>query len=108
MISYIPKPAFTSLLVLAFIDMMHSWAIKSYFKTSDKLEWLVVPAIVICAFAVGLLNSVFLGIAMSTFLFVAAFFRSGVVKYAANGINIRSNIERSLKTGWCNRSFIQH
>jgi SulP family sulfate permease len=41
---------------------------------------------------------VFLGIAMSTFLFVAAFFRSGVVKYVANGINIRSTIERSPKT----------
>jgi hypothetical protein len=29
---------------------------------------------------------VFLGLAISTFLFVAAFFRSGVVKYISNGL----------------------
>lgn len=60
----------------------------------QKTEWLVVPLIVVFAFVVGLLNAVFLGIAMSTFIFVAAFFRSGVVKYIANGISVRSTIER--------------
>lgn len=82
------------MLVLASIDMVYVWGIKSYFKTHEKIEWLVVPFIVILAFSVGLLQSVFVGIAMSTFLFVAAFFRSGVVKFISNGINIRSTIER--------------
>lgn len=72
LVGYIPKPAFSSLLVLAFIDMISTWAIKSYFKTKEKMEWLVVPVIVLLAFVVGLLQSVFLGIAFSTFLFVAA------------------------------------
>lgn len=104
-VSYIPKPAFSSLLVLAFIDMTSTWFVKSYFKTKEKMEWLVVPLIVLLAFVVGLLGSVFLGIAMSTFLFVAAFFRSGVVKYVANGIAIRSTIERPLKTAnWLDRN----
>ena len=94
MVSYIPKPAFSSLLVLAFIDMMWTWLIKSYFKTRSKIEWLVVPAIVIFAEVFGLLNAVFLGIAMSTLIFIASFYRSGVVKYVSNGINIRSTIER--------------
>lgn len=67
---------------------------KSYFKTKNKSEWLVTPLIVVLAFVVGVLQSVFLGLAMSTFLFVAAFFRTGVVKYVANGITIRSTIER--------------
>jgi hypothetical protein len=79
--------------------MISTWFIKSYFKTKEKMEWLVVPLIVVLAFVVGLLGAVFLGLAMSTFLFVGAFFRSGVVKYIANGITIRSTIERSLKTG---------
>jgi MFS superfamily sulfate permease-like transporter len=65
-VSYIPKPAFSSLLVLAFIDMTSTWFVKSYFKTREKMEWLVVPLIVLLAFVVGLLGSVFLGIAMST------------------------------------------
>ena len=52
------------------------------------------PIIVVMAFVVGLLNAVFLGVGMSTFIFVAAFFRSGVVKYVANGISVRSTIER--------------
>ena len=35
-----------------------------------------------------------MGIACSTFLFVAALFRSGVVKFAASGLTVRSTIER--------------
>ena len=98
MVSVIPKTAFSSLLVLSFIDMVYNWGIKSYFKTKEKMEWLVVPLIVLLAFVVGLLPAVFLGLAMSTFLFVASFFRSGVVKYLASAITIRSTIERPTNT----------
>jgi hypothetical protein len=77
--------------------MISTWFVKSYFRTKEKLEWLVVPLIVVLAFSVGLLQAVFLGIAMSTFLFVASFFRSGVVKYIANGMIVRSTIERPPK-----------
>lgn len=91
LVGYIPKPAFSCLLVLAFINMVSTWVIDSFFKTKEKMEWLVVPTIVILAFAVGLLQAVFLGFAMSTFLFVAAFFRSGVVKYVANGMTMYVN-----------------
>jgi len=75
LVSYIPKPAFSSLLVLSFLDIMVTWLYESYFKTKEKAEWFVVPVIVILAFALDLLSAVFLGIAMSTFFFVAAFFR---------------------------------
>jgi sulfate permease, SulP family len=105
LVGYIPKAAFSSMLVLSFIDMIDVWALKSYFKTKEKMEWLVVPLIVVLAFVVGLLQSVFLGLAMSTFLFVASFFRSGVVKYVSNGINIRSTIERPTKvTKWLDKN----
>ena len=105
LVGYIPKPAFSSMLVLAFIDMIYTWFYKSYFKTKDKSEWMVVPMIVVCAFTVGLLSAVFLGIAFSTFLFVAAFFRSGVVKYVADGIAIQSTIERTFKSSeWLNEN----
>ena len=97
LVGYIPKPAFSSLLVLGFIDMTWTWLVRSYFKTKNKSEWLVTPLIVILAFVVGVLQSVFFGLAMSTFLFVAALFRTGVVKYVANGITIRSTIERVSK-----------
>jgi SulP family sulfate permease len=97
LVGYIPKPAFSSLLVLGFIDMTWTWFVRSYFKTKNKTEWLVTPLIMILAFAVGVLQSVFFGLAMSTFLFVAALFRTGVVKYVANGITIRSTVERVAK-----------
>jgi hypothetical protein len=42
-VGYIPKPAFSSMLVLSFIDMINTWFYQSYFKTKDKLEWMVVP-----------------------------------------------------------------
>ena len=118
LVQFIPKTAFSSLLLLSSIDMLSYWCIQSYFKTEQKLEWLVVPFIVILAFAFGLLQSVFLGIAISTFIFVASFckfriwtcgtatsgiflsipftllVRSGVVKFIANGMHVRSTIER--------------
>lgn len=75
LVRFIPKPAFSALLILAFIDMIMSWFIKSYMQTKEKLEWLVVPLIVIFASVVGLLGAVFLGISFSTFFFVASFFR---------------------------------
>lgn len=93
---YIPKPAFSSVLILAFIDIMDGWFVKSFQKTKSKVEWLVNPFIVATAFAVGLLSSVFLGIAVSTFFFVASFYQSGVVKFAANAATVRSTIERPV------------
>lgn len=44
-----------------------------------------------------MLSAVFLGIGVSTLIFVAAFFRSGVVKYVANGKCIHSTIERPFR-----------
>lgn len=91
---YIPKPAFSSVLCLAAIDIMDGWFVKSFQKTRSKVEWLVNPFIVVAAFSVGLLSAVFLGLALSTFFFVGSFYRSGVVKYAATCITMRSTIER--------------
>ena len=52
-----------------------------------------------------MLSAVFLGIAFSTFIFVGAFFRSGVVKYAANGQHINSTIERPFRMSeWLNEN----
>lgn len=105
LVEYIPKAAFSSLIVLACLDIMITWFFKSYQKTLDKLEWLVVPVIIISAFVVGLLSAVFIGIAASTLLFVAAFFRSGVVKFMASGVTIRSTIERPFISGdWLDRN----
>jgi hypothetical protein len=104
LVGFIPKAAFSSLIVLAFLDIMVTWFFKSYQKTSDKMEWLVVPIIIIAAFMVGLLNAVFIGIAASTILFVANFFRSGVVKFLASGLSVRSTIERPFLSGdWLDR-----
>jgi CRP-like cAMP-binding protein len=54
-------------------------------------------AIVVCAFVLDLLSAVFLGIGFSTLIFVASFFRSGVVKYVASGKVINSTIERPFR-----------
>lgn len=98
LIAFVPKLAFSCLLSLAFIDIILTWLIRSYLKTKEKMEWLVVPVIVVFAFGIGLLQAVLLGIAISTFLFVAAFFRSGVVKFAATGLTVRSTIERPVSS----------
>ena len=90
-----PKAAFSCLLVLAALDTFHTWLLRSYSKTKEKTEWLVAPLIVLFGSLVGMLNAVFLGIILSTFIFVATFFRSGVVKFIASGLTVRSTIERS-------------
>jgi hypothetical protein len=96
LVRYIPKACFSSLLVLGAVDTFVVWFFMSYRKTQDLLEWLVVPFIVAFSLVVGFLNAVFLGVGISTFVFVAAFFRVGIVKFNATGLEIRSTIERSL------------
>ncbi|CAB9505434.1 solute carrier family 26 [Seminavis robusta] len=95
LVRYIPKACFSALLVLGAVDTFVVWFFLSYRKTQDLMEWLVVPFIVAFSLVVGFLNAVFLGVGISTFVFVAAFFRVGVVKFNATGLEIRSTIERS-------------
>ena len=101
LLGFIPKITFSSLLVLAAFTMIQDWFLKSYSKIKQKGEWAVVPMITILSFTVGALPSVFIGIAMSTFIFVGAFYRTGVVKYIANGLTVHSTTERSPEdTKW--------
>ena len=95
LLGYIPKITFSSLLVLTAFNMTQDWFFNSYVKIKQKGEWFVVPLIVILTFTVGSLVSVFVGIAISTFIFVGAFYRSGVVKYIANGLTVHSTTERN-------------
>ena len=96
LVQYIPKTVFSSLLVLGAVDTLVVWFIGAYHKTQDFVEWLIVPTIVAFSLFVGFLNAVFLGIGISLFVFVANFFRVGVVKFNASGLEIRSRIERSM------------
>ncbi len=86
---------FASLLVVTSIEMTQTWFINSYHKTAIKSEWVVVPSIVVLTFVIGVLQSVFMGLAISTFIFVGTFFRSGVVKFIASGLTVHSTTERS-------------
>ena len=95
-VQYIPKTAFSSLLVLGAVDTLMVWFFGAFQKTQDLTEWMVVPIIVFFSLFVGFLNAVFLGIGISMFVFVASFFRVGVVKFHATGLEIRSRIERSM------------
>ena len=42
-LGYVPKPAISSMLVLSFMDTTYTWFYKSFSKTKDKMEWIVVP-----------------------------------------------------------------
>jgi hypothetical protein len=95
-VRFIPKTAFSSLLVLGAVDTIMIWFIGPFRKMESWVEWSVVPLIVLFSLFVGFLNAVILGIAISMFVFVASFFQVGVVKYNASGLEIRSRIERSL------------
>ena len=80
---------------MAAIDLVNTWFIKSYHKTTQIHEWLVIPSIVILSLLSGMLQALGMGVCISTFIFVAQFYRSGVVKFASTGLVIRSTIERS-------------
>jgi MFS superfamily sulfate permease-like transporter len=96
LVQYIPKCVFSSLLVLGAVDTFSVWFIAAYRKTQDLAEWLVVPIIVGFSLFVGFLNAIFIGIAISMFVFVASFLRVGVVKFNSTGLELRSRIERSM------------
>jgi MFS superfamily sulfate permease-like transporter len=109
-VQYIPKPAFSCLMVLAGLDMCKTWLVGSYFKTQSKIEWMVTPVLVAAAFAVGLLSAIVLGIALSTFLFAAHFYHSGIVRFVGNGVTLRSTVERGvIEQSWLdqNATYIQ-
>lgn len=75
LVQYIPKPAFSSLMVLAGLDMMRTWIYDSYYKTKAKVEWAVGPVLVVLSFTIGVLNAIFVGICISTFIFAASFYK---------------------------------
>ena len=105
LVQYIPKAAFSCLLVLAFLDMTSTWIFKSYAKTRNKWEWSIAPIIVVLSFCIGMLNAIFVGIAFSTFIFVGSFYRSGVVKFLGTGLILRSTTERSYReTSWLDQN----
>ncbi|KAL7550719.1 hypothetical protein ACHAWF_013954 [Thalassiosira exigua] len=83
----------TSLISVAFSGGSTHPAIKSYQKSAT--EWIAVPVIVVTSLMWGMMQSVALGLGASTLIFVASFFRAGVVKFIANALTIRSTIERN-------------
>ncbi|GAX27165.1 hypothetical protein FisN_13Lh286 [Fistulifera solaris] len=95
LVQYIPKTAFSCLMVLAGIDMCRTWLIGSFFKTNDKLEWAVAPLLVILSFSVGMLYAILMGIAASAFLFVANFQKAGTVRFVGSGLSLQSTVERT-------------
>ncbi len=42
-LSYVPKPAISSMLVLSSLETVYVWFYKSFLKTKNKVEWIVVP-----------------------------------------------------------------
>lgn len=85
LLNFIPKAAFSSLIVKSALDTLDAWLIKSYNKVKDKSEWVVVPFIICLSSIFGMLEAFAIGVALSTFIFVGAFYKSGVVKFVANG-----------------------
>merc|ERR1712176_192050 len=83
-------------MVLAACDMVRAWLYDSYICTKNKMEWAVAPVICILAFTVGLFKAVLFGVAFSTFVFVASFYKAGAVKFVGNGLALRSPVERGV------------
>lgn len=105
LVQFIPKPAFSCLIVLAGLDISRTWLFDSYFKTKDKMEWLVGPFLVAVSFMIGLLNAIFLGIAVSAFLFIGNFYHAGIVKFVGTGLGLQSTVERGQKEAvWLERN----
>lgn len=96
-VGFLPKLTFSSLLFVSSIEMIEAWFIVSYKKTVVKSEWAVTPVIVVCTFLVGSLQSVALGLALSTFIFVGTLNKHGVVKFIATGLSVHSITERSAE-----------
>ena len=103
LISFVPKCTFSSLLVMASIDLLVNWFVKSFRKTGS--EWFVIPVIVLSGQMFGVLQSVALGVAMSTLVFVKSFYQAGTVKFISNGLMLRSTIERQSEDNvWLDRN----
>jgi sulfate permease, SulP family len=105
LVQFIPKPAVSCLMVLSGFDMCKTWLVESFSKTEAKFEWMVAPLIVVLTCAMGMLNAILLGVAISTFIFVANFYQAGTVKYVGSGLSLRSTVERGVpEANWLNQN----
>ncbi len=84
LVQYIPKPAFSALMVLAGLDMVRTWTYDSFWKTKAKVEWCVGPVLVVLSFSIGVLYAIFVGVAISTFIFAATFYTAVSVSTTGN------------------------
>jgi hypothetical protein len=96
LVQYIPKPAFSALMVLAGLDMVRTWMYDSFWKTKAKWEWCVGPMLVVLSFAIGVLYAIFVGVAISTFIFAANFY-TAVSNDCGSELVIRANSNLSDK-----------
>ena len=98
---YVPKATFSSLLVLLGLQMFDAFLKQAYCRIPTLKEFMIIPGFVALAQWLGLMPTVGVGAAFSVAIFVNEMNAKGVVKYVANGLTLRSSIERFHADATC-------
>ena len=94
LIAWFPKAVLAGLLIFLGWSLLERWLIDARSQL-PPLEYMIVVIIVLVVAAVGFLEGVVVGLLGAIVLFVINYSRINVVRYALNGTQRRSNVERS-------------
>ena len=96
LIAWFPKAVLAGLLLFLGWSLLERWLIEARSQL-PSLEYLVVVIIVLVVASVGFLQGVLVGLMGAIMLFVINYSRINVVRYALNGTQRRSNVERNIQ-----------
>lgn len=94
LIAWFPKYVLAGLLIFLGWSSLEQWLLEARSQL-PRLEYLVVVIIVLVVASVGFLEGVVTGLLCAIVLFVINYSRINVVRYALNGSQRRSNVERN-------------
>jgi sulfate permease, SulP family len=94
LITYLPTPVLTAIIIYLGISLLLQWLIDSRTKMpiSDYLILLLIAITIAC---IGIVAGVLIGILVSAASFIISLMRSPVIRSRFNGSNRKSNVERS-------------
>ncbi len=92
-VAYMPRFVLGGILIYLGATLLHEWLIEGRHKFSP-LEYIVIPIILLVSVVAGFLQGVVVGLVAAIVLFVIKYSRTRVVRYAATGTEIMSNVDR--------------
>ena len=93
-IQFLPRGILGGILIYLGISLIKEWLIDGFGKF-NRLEYLVIPIIVLVTIFAGFLQGVLVGLVSAIVLFVVKYSRISAIRYVGSGRDFMSNVDRN-------------